>query len=128
MTALSNYAETTLLTWLCTASAATRPNQWHLQVHTGDPGETGANGLTGLAGQARAAITWAAVSGNSISNSAATNVAMTVTPGSNLTHVSIWDAATGGNCLAYGALAQPRTVASGDTFSVPAGQLTLSLD
>ena len=66
--------------------------------------------------------------GHSAVMSAATNVAMTVTPGSNLTHVSIWDAATGGNCLAYGALAQPRSVSSGDTFSIPTGQLSLSLD
>jgi hypothetical protein len=127
MTALTNFAETQLLTWFFTAGATTRPTQWFVQVHTGDPGEDGTGGLTGLAGQGRAAATFA-VAGSVASNTGAVDVAMTVTPGQNLTHVSIWSAATAGNPLAYGPLDQPRSVTSGDTLQIAAGALTVTLD
>lgn len=126
MTALSDHAEQLLLTWMCTTSAATRPTAWHLQLHTADPGETGATGA--VAGQARASFTWAAPSAGSTSNAAAINVTMTVTPSGPVTHISVWDAGSGGNCLAKGALTSARTVSSGDTFSIPTNQLTLALN
>ncbi len=46
----------------------------------------------------------------------------------NLTHAVIFDASTGGNVIAAGALATPKPVISGDPVSFPAGTLTLSLD
>lgn len=124
MTALSDHAEQLLLTWMCTTGAATRPSAWHLQVHTGDPGEAGTANV--LAGQARQSFTWAAPTGGVAANAAAINVTMTV--GGTISHISIYDAATGGNCLAKGALTSARAVTSGDTFTIPTGQLTLALD
>jgi hypothetical protein len=42
-------------------------------------------------------------------------------------HVSFWDASTGGNFIASDNLVTPRTVAVGDPFTIPAGSLTVAL-
>ena len=43
-------------------------------------------------------------------------------------HISLWDASTAGNCVAKGDLTAPKAVNSGDTFEIPSGSLTVSLD
>ena len=45
-----------------------------------------------------------------------------------ITHFSIWDASSGGNCLLYGALAASKVVNSGDYFEFAAGALTITCD
>jgi len=43
------------------------------------------------------------------------------------THVSLWDAATGGNPWISGALATPEAVAVNQLFEIAAGKLTVAL-
>lgn len=38
------------------------------------------------------------------------------------------DAATGGNLLAYGTLTASKTIASGDVFRIPTGDLDITLN
>lgn len=45
-----------------------------------------------------------------------------------VTYFGVFDAATGGNLLAYGALTTAQTIASGDTASFAASALTITLD
>jgi hypothetical protein len=45
-----------------------------------------------------------------------------------VTAVEIWDSAGTPKRMWYGALAASKTVGAGDTFQIPIGQLTLSLD
>jgi hypothetical protein len=40
----------------------------------------------------------------------------------------VWDNLTGGNLLFHGALTASKTIASGDVFRVPAGDLDITLD
>ncbi len=47
--------------------------------------------------------------------------------GANMTHGVLYDAATGGNMLGFGALTTPKNVLSGDTLSIPAGSLDITL-
>ena len=66
MSCLSDYAENLVLTWLLTATAATRPSAWYVALHTGDPGETGASNEVVVGTDAdyvRKAITFADGSG-----------------------------------------------------------------
>ena len=42
--------------------------------------------------------------------------------------VAVWDNSTGGNMLFHGALTTSKTIASGDVFRVPAGDLDITLD
>jgi len=44
-----------------------------------------------------------------------------------LTHFAVVDAATNGNVLFYGALTTSKTITNTDTFSIPAGDLDLSI-
>lgn len=45
-----------------------------------------------------------------------------------VTHIGIYDAATGGNLLFHGALTVSKTVTTGDTFQINAGALTITLE
>lgn len=125
MTALTNAGENLVLNWLLTAGAVTRPSTWHVQLHTGAPGEDGtANVATN---STRQAVTFASASGGSISNSGA--VSWTSVPASETyAAITVWSASSGGTALLYGNLTQSRAVTSGDTFTIPVGSLTVTAD
>jgi len=42
--------------------------------------------------------------------------------------VAVWDNLSGGNLLFHGALTASKTIASGDVFRIPAGDLDITLD
>ena len=103
----------------------TAPAAVYVKLHTGDPGEAGTSNAAGET--TRQAITFGAASNGVITSSALvewTNVSTTET----YSHVSLWDASTAGNCLAVGALAASKSVTSGDTFQLPSGQVTFTLE
>jgi hypothetical protein len=81
--------------------------------------------LTG-GGYSRKAVTFNAPSGGSMTNSA--DIDFPNMPAATITHVALWDAASAGNCLWIGALTTSKTTNAGDTFRIPAGQLTVTLD
>lgn len=45
-----------------------------------------------------------------------------------VTHIGIWDAASGGNLVAWGALSVNKTITNGDTFIISANSLDITLD
>ena len=45
----------------------------------------------------------------------------------NVSHVAIFDAATGGNLLVYGALASAVAIQNGDIFKIPSGSFTCTV-
>ena len=47
--------------------------------------------------------------------------------GSNMTYAVLYDAATVGNCLGYGALSTPKPVLNGDVAQYAAGQISVTL-
>ena len=68
----------------------------YASLHTADPAGTGANEVSGgTPAYARKAITWntGSVDGQVVSNP----VTIDVPPATTITHVGLWDAATGGN-------------------------------
>jgi len=121
---ISNYAENALLDALFNNTALQKAARY-VKLHTGDPGEVGtANAATETT---RKSVTGAAASGGvftSVNDLQWTNVAATET----YSHISIWDDPTAGNCLWTGALTASKSVNAGDTFTLPTGQLTVSLD
>jgi hypothetical protein len=98
----------------------------YAKLHIGDPGEAGTANPAGET--TRKAITFgSAASGGLISNTALfewVGVSTTET----ITHVSLWDASTAGNCLWSGPLAASKALTAGDTFRIPVGDLDISLD
>jgi hypothetical protein len=118
---ISNYAENKLLDAVGGTSFSVTTA--YLQLHTGDPGE---DGTANAAGETtRKAVSVGSASGGSMASSATvewTNVSTTET----VSHWSLWDAASAGNCLWSGALGASASLTAGDTFQITS--LTLTLD
>jgi len=68
------------------------------------------------------------VSGNTATTSAAIEYSTATASWGTISHIGIWDAATGGNMLAYAALSASKAIASGDVFRIPAGDIDITLD
>lgn len=120
---ISNYAELKILDHLTGTTSWTAPSSVYVQLHTGDPGETGASNVA--TETTRKVSSFSAASSGAISSSATlewTNVAATET----ITHWSLWDASTAGNCLWYGALSASASMVAGDTLQITS--LTMTLD
>lgn len=120
---ITNYAELALLNTLRNVSFAVATV--HVKLHIGDPGEDATGNPAG--NTTRQAVTFAAAAAGSMSSNAAvtwTSVSTTET----YSHISLWDASTAGNPLWKGALTAAKAVTAGDTFTIPSGSLTLSLE
>jgi hypothetical protein len=126
MSALSDYLENQMLLWSLTPNAVTRPTTWYVALFTSptDDGSGGTELSTG--GYARAQATF------TVTGSQALNDSELAFPSSDdwsqITHVAVYDAPTGGNRLYHGPLAKPRDPSNGDTIRFAAGQLILGLD
>ncbi|MDQ1307757.1 MAG: hypothetical protein QG671_3590 [Actinomycetota bacterium] len=93
----------------------------YVQLHTGDPGVAGTANTSAVT--TRNSASFAAPAGGSMSLSAALT-AWSMTASETISHISLWDAATGGSFLRSAALTTSRTVISNDTFTL--STLTLS--
>ena len=71
---------------------------------------------------------WAAASGGAVSNADAVEFTQATAPWGTITHFALYDAAVGGNLLAFGPLTDARTVAAGDTIRFGPGDLTVTLN
>lgn len=132
---LSNYAENLALNFLFNTSAATRPTAWYVQLHMTDPTDTGTGGTqpTITAGDYDRKTLGAtglttSTAGTNNNPAAVSWTADAAAATYTFTHISIWDAVTGGNCLAVGALAAPETVVASGVLTFPIGKIIASLD
>ena len=123
----SNTFETTVLTWVFTTGSATRPTAWHIALYTSAPSDTGGGTEVSGGGYARKAVTFT-VSGNTASNNAAIEWDTATASFGTVTHVGVFDAASGGNLIAYAALTTSKTIDTGDVFRLPSGDLDITLD
>jgi hypothetical protein len=94
-----------------------------VQLHTADPGSAG---TTSVATETtRQSASFASAAGGSISTDA--DVVWTSIAGSqDATHFTLWDASTAGNFIGSGTITA-NAYTAGDTFTIPSGDLTLSL-
>lgn len=144
MAAMSDYLENKIIDWLFRAQTFTTPTGLHVGLLTAAPSDTGggtevsgnayarvnlAPSLTNWAGTQAAASTTASsgTSGTTSNNSAVTFPTPTASWGT-VTHFGIWDAATSGNLLFYGALNISKTINSGDTVTFPISSLSVQID
>lgn len=120
---ISNYLEDQLLDTLRGAGQTYSASATYLKLHTGDPGEDGTGNPA--AETTREAVSFGAASGGEMISSGTVEWTLVSTT-ETYSHWSMWDAATGGNCLWYGALSANASVTAGDTFEITS--LTLTLD
>ena len=108
----------------CRSVAWTAPVSFNVKLHLGDPG---AAGTTSPATETtRKAITFSAAASGAITNSGAVQW-LSYPAAETVTHISIWDDITAGVFIGSDALATARTPAIGDTLTLAAGDLDLSL-
>ena len=127
---MNTYLENQVLN-LLRAANITAPTTVYLALFSVDPGQAGAltNEIATSTGYARQAITFGtAASGGSIANTADV-VFPAATAGYTVAAVAIVDSPTqgAGNCLWHANLAASKTLAVGDTFKMPSGQLNVSI-
>lgn len=108
----------------------------HVGLSTTAPAEDGTNVTepvgNGYARVAAAAAVWNAATDadpSVLDNGSAINFPTPSGAGwGTVTHFVIFDALTGGNVIASGALTASRSIQSGDTVSFPIGDLDITLD
>lgn len=130
MSAASNYLELKLLDHALGTASFTAPSNVYLGLFTSDPTDADSGTEVSTSGSAygRQTITFdSAASGSAASAATVTFSAATANWGT-ITHIGIYDASTAGNLLFHGAVTTSKTIESGDTFQVSAGNLTISLD
>jgi len=131
MGSLSDYSEGVLLDHICN-SAYSHPATVHLALCTADPTDagTGASCSECLEANnyARKAITFAAASGRSITQTGAVTFNLASGAWGTATHWAVIDSITygAGNMLAHGALSEQKVVINGNTPSVASGQVVIS--
>lgn len=104
-------------------------------LSTADPGETGGT-LAEPSGNNYARVSTAGTDWNAatladpslIDNANAIDFPTPSGSWGTVTHFALFDASTGGNLIASGALDSSRAIENGDTVSFPAGDLNLTLD
>ena len=127
MSEMSNYLETKILDYVLRDTADWAPATVYLALHTANPDEDGSGAEVSGGSYARQACAFDAThatGGNTANTSAESFTGM---PACTVTHIGIWDHASAGNLLFYTDVTANKTVTSGDTISVAAGAVTVTL-
>ena len=128
MAEMSDYLEKKILDYVLTDTADWAPATVYLALHTGDPTDvTDPTALGNEVDVARQAIEFdAAHATTGVTQN--TNVeTFTSMPAVTVSHIGIWDHVSAGNLLFYTAVDASKAVGSGDTITVAAGAITVTL-
>lgn len=142
MSAMSDFLENRLIDQLFRGQAAPTTTTLHVGLLTAAPSDSGGGTEVSGGSYARVAVTsslanWAGTqsAGSSVASTGSggqtsNNVAITFpTPTAgwgNVTHFGIYDAASGGNLLFWGALTIAKTINQADTVTFPAASLSIT--
>lgn len=102
----------------------TRPAAFWVKLHLGDPGAAGT--LLPATEATRKQATFSAAASGAITTSAAIQW-LSYPAAETVSHVSFWDAATAGTFLGSDALNASKALGVGDTLTIPAGDIDLTL-
>lgn len=102
-------------------TAYTVPTNIYVQLHTTDPGSLGSSGVSAMTTR-KAAVMSAASGGGTVLTD---DITWAMTARETITHISVWDGLTGGNCLLTAELSDAKNVFSGDTFQLPMFSVTI---
>ena len=131
MSGFSDYWENKILDHIFGKGSYTPPTIY-VGLSTADPADDG-SGLAEPSGNAYARVQtsvsdWNAAVNGSLDNTGNITFAQATGNWGTITHFALFDAATAGNMLAYGALSQSKSISESDTARFKAGDLDISLD
>lgn len=127
MSAFSNYLENKILLHVLDNTSYTSPTTVYLGLHTADPTDAGTGTEVSGGSYARQSVAFT-VTDNAATNDSAIEFPTATGSWGTVGWVGIWDNLTSGNLLFHGSLTNSKTIASGDVFRVPAGDLDITLD
>ena len=131
MGGFSNYWENKILDHVF-GKGSYAPPTIYVALSTADPLDD-ASGLSEPSGNGYARVQtsasdWSPASGGSLNNAGDITFGAATGSWGTITHFALFDAATGGNMLAYGALNQSKAIGGSNTPIFEAGDLDISLD
>lgn len=115
MPGLTSYFVNKIIDHNIRGTSYTVPAAVYLQLHTADPGSLGASSVSAVTTRKAATMSAASGGGTVLTN----DVTWVMTTRETITHVSLWDAITGGNCLMTAQLEEAKNVFANDTFQLP---------
>ena len=126
---MSDWLEPQFLDHLLGVSAFSAPSALYLGLSTASGGGFGDDGTGTESSLARQSISFSAPSNTSISSSAAAAIEFPRITGSAETIYGwgVFDAATAGNLLYYGDFPASTNLSTGDSFTVPAGSVSIGV-
>lgn len=114
-----------ILNELCNAGSWTIPTSFWVKLHLGDPGAAGTSNAASNTTRQSAAFASAAAAGTITTTADITWTSVSATE--SYSHVSFWDASTGGVFLASDNLEVTRGLTAGDNFTIATGDIDISL-
>ena len=129
----SNYLENEILDHILGGGDYTRPATVYVGLHTSNPDEDDSGTEVSGGSYARVSVTnnatnWPAASGGAKSNGTAVTFPTASASWGTVTHFGIYDAASAGNLLYYGALTASKSIDSGDTAEFAIGEIDITED
>ena len=134
----TDYLEDKILNHVFGGTAYTAPTTLYVGLHTSASSDAAAGTEVSGGAYARqtAAFTVSGTSPTEASTTAAIEFPVATTSWGTVTYAGVYDAATGGNLLAYAQLTDPadfvtplpKTIDAGDVFRISAGNLKIRLD
>jgi hypothetical protein len=131
MGGFSDYWENKILNHIFGKGSYTPPTIY-VGLSTTNPTDNG-SGLSEPSGNGYARVQtsasdWKAAANGSLNNTSNITFAQATGNWGTVSHFTLFDAATAGNMLAYGALSQSKSINESDTARFEAGDLQISLD
>ena len=123
----TNFLETEILDHVFAGNAYTAPGTIYVGLFTAAPGEAGGGTEVSGGSYARQSGSFT-VSGNTATTDAAIEWPTATASWGTITHIGIFDASTSGNMIAYASLTASKTIASGDVFRIPTGDIDITLN
>mgnify|MGYP001387422323 FL=1 len=125
--AFTDYLETKLLAHTFSNTAFTTPGTVYVALYTVAPTDSSTGTEVSGGGYARQSAAFT-TSGNTASNTSAIEYPTATAGYGTVVAVAVLDSASSGNMLAYAALSANKTIATGDVFRIPAGDLDITLN
>jgi hypothetical protein len=112
-----------------TGGAAPRPTSWHLALYTSGPTNVGGGVEVAGGGYARLPVAFgpSVVAEGKTANTNQILFRATGADWNEITHMAIFDAASGGNMLWFGPLEEAKPIKNSDKLEWEPGSLTLDL-
>lgn len=127
MAEMSNYLEDALINATLRNTSYTSPATVYVALFTTDPTDAGTGTEVSGGSYARVSVSFGAPSNGVTTNSGAVTFPTATGSWGTITHIGLMDALTTGNLLYHTALDASKAVASGDIFTIGAGNLSVTL-